>query len=114
MIYQDKSLEELIAILDSYDKWYQETFKKPISKEDLNKMFEDLLKEKVEQDFRSRFKTLTANNILQAKQLIMTTEVKKLTNISENANENQSHLERVKLNESEPKKSKRKAKQDLA
>jgi len=70
MLYQDKGIEELKAIIEAYQNYFFETFKRKPTTEELTKPIMDLIAEKTHQDFQSRFKTLTITNLMQAISLV--------------------------------------------
>lgn len=70
MIYTDKALEELKAIIDTYSLSYQSLYGSPPDKEDIKQRLTTLIQERKDKDFRSRFETLSPNNLHQAINII--------------------------------------------
>lgn len=70
-MYKDKEINELKTIIETYkDNFMINMNKKPEASEMLT-LIDEIIKQKLITDFKSRFDTLTLNNLLQVKDILL-------------------------------------------
>ena len=71
MLYRDRALEELKAIVEQYRLNYKSLFGKELPDSEVEELTAILIKERKEQLFRGVFQNLSAENLLQAEKLFL-------------------------------------------
>lgn len=77
MLYQDKSQEEIEAIVERYKENYYNTFGVHLSKDQIQRQFDEMIKKKEESLFSGVFESMTPKSLRLAKDQIVKDPVPK-------------------------------------
>jgi len=69
-MYKDKEISQLITIINTYKENYISNMNKKPEVTEMTALIEEIIKEKLIVDFKSRFDTLTLNNLLQVRDIL--------------------------------------------
>lgn len=69
-MYKDKLISELKTIIDTYKEFHISNLNKSAENTEMIRLIDEIIKEKVITNFKSRFETLTLTNLIQVKALL--------------------------------------------